>query len=81
VSHASGLQFVYLEDGQELVLADLEKSVALAFIHFFQLENVLVKGNRFRHIVHLDREMIDSVNPNAHGPSFELTRLFSVAEG
>jgi len=48
------------------VLADFEKRVTLAFVHLFELEDVLVKGDRFGHIVHLDREMINSIDSHAH---------------
>jgi len=48
------------------MLADFEKRVALAFVHFLELEDVFVEGDRFGHIVHLYREMINSINSHAH---------------
>jgi hypothetical protein len=50
-----------------LVLAEFEKHVALAAIQFLKIENVLVKRDRLFDIVHLDRDVIASVNLYAHG--------------
>jgi hypothetical protein len=61
-----GLQSFDLEDREKLVLAQLEKGVPLALIQLLELEDILIKGNRLRHIVHLDRNVIDPVNVNAH---------------
>ena len=51
------------------MLADFEKRIAFAFIHLLELEDIFVKGDRFGHIVHLDREMINSINSHAHSVS------------
>ena len=48
------------------MLADFEKRIALAFIHLLELEDIFVKGDRFGHIVHLDREVINSIDSHAH---------------
>ena len=48
------------------MLADLEKGVAFAFVHFLQLEDILVERDRLAHVVHLDREMIDSIHVHTH---------------
>jgi hypothetical protein len=63
------LWFFNPENGEELVLADFEKCIAFAFIHLLELEDVFVKGDRFGYVVHLDREMINSINSHAHSAS------------
>jgi hypothetical protein len=50
------------------VFAEFEKRVALAAIQFFEIENVLVKRDRLFDIVHLDGDVIASVNLHAHDP-------------
>ena len=67
--HASGLQFLHLEDGKKLVLAEFEKRVALAAIQFLEIENVFVKRDRLLDVVHFDRDMIRSINLHAHTAS------------
>jgi hypothetical protein len=48
------------------VLAELEKSVAFAAIQFLEIENIFVKRDRLFDIVHLDCDVIASVNLQAH---------------
>jgi len=67
VSGPVGLQLLHLEDSEELMLTDSEESVAFSFIHFLELEDILVKRHCFRHVVHLDRNVVDSVDTHTHG--------------
>jgi len=60
------------EHRQKLVLADLKKSVALAFVEFFQAEHVLVKRDRLFHVVDFDRNVVDTVDFYAHNKLQEL---------
>src|SRR5438477_1596470 len=76
VAHVRGLNFFHLENGEELVLAELEKGVALAAVQFFEIENVFVKRDRLFDIVHLDRDMITSVNLHVHFPTYLASRNF-----
>jgi len=64
--HASRLQLFHFEDGKELVLSELEKGVALAAVQLFEIENVLIKRDGLPDVIHLDRNMIASVNLHAH---------------
>jgi hypothetical protein len=49
-----------------LVFAEFEKRVALAAIQLFEIENVFVKRDRLFDIVHLDGDVIASVNLYVH---------------
>ena len=49
------------------MFADSEECVALTLVEFFEIEDVLVKLDRFFDIVDFDRDVIDSVNLDAHG--------------
>jgi hypothetical protein len=48
------------------MVAQLEERVALAATHLLQVENILVKGYRLLGVIHLDRDMIASINLHAH---------------
>jgi hypothetical protein len=60
------LHLFYLENCEELMLAQFEKGIAFAAFHLFEIENVLVKRHRLVDIVHLDGDMIASINLHAH---------------
>jgi hypothetical protein len=60
------LDLVHFENREELMLTQFEKSVALATAHLFEIENIFVKRYRLLDIVHLDRDMIASINVHAH---------------
>jgi hypothetical protein len=66
VSHICGLEFFHFENGEKLVLAELEKGVAFAAVQFFEIENVFVKRDRLLDVIYLDRNMIASVDLHAH---------------
>jgi hypothetical protein len=59
------MHFFHLENGKELVLAQLKKGVALATVQFFEIENVFVKRDRLLDVVHFDGDMIAAVNFDA----------------
>jgi hypothetical protein len=48
------------------VFTEFEERVAFAAIQFFEIENVFVKRDRLFGIVHLDRDVIASINLHAH---------------
>jgi hypothetical protein len=64
--HVCSLNFLDFENGEELMVTQFEKRVALAATHLFEVENILVKGHRFLNVIHLDRDMIASINLHAH---------------
>jgi len=64
--HAVRLHLLDSAESEKLVLAVLEEGIPFAFVHFLELKDVLVKGNRLLDIVHLERNMIDAVNLHAH---------------
>jgi len=64
--HICRLEFLHLENGEELVLAKFEKRVAFAAVELFQIENIFVKCDRFFYVVHLDGDVIASVNLHTH---------------
>src|SRR6266567_4004725 len=61
-----GLDVVDLEHREKLMFSDFEKRVAFAFIHFFQIEEVLIKRDGLLKIVHFNRDVVNSVNLHAH---------------
>src|SRR5437667_10378357 len=63
------LHLVHFKDREELMLAQFEKSIALAAVHLFEIENILVKRHRLLDVVHLDGDMITSINLHAHNRS------------
>src|SRR6266403_4731062 len=66
VAHPAGMQFVHFENGEELMLAELEKGVAFAAVHLLEIENVLIKRDRLLDVVHFNRDVITTVNLYAH---------------
>jgi hypothetical protein len=66
MSHVCSLNFGDFENRQELMVTQFEKRVALAFTHLFEIENIFVKSHRLLNIIHLDGNMIASVNLHAH---------------
>jgi len=74
MSHSSGMQLLYLENGEELVLAELEKRITFTAVEFFQIENVLVKRDRLPNVVHFDRDVITSKNLHTHVVAYSKKR-------
>ena len=66
MSHVCSLNFVDFENRQELMVTQFEERVALAAAHLFEIENILVKGHRLLNVIHLDRDMIASIDLHAH---------------
>ena len=64
--HVCSLNFVDFENRQELMVTQFEERVALAAAHLFEIENVLVKGHRLVNVIHLDSDMIASIDLHAH---------------
>jgi hypothetical protein len=64
--HVCSLNFVDFENREELMVTQFEKRVALAATHLFEIENILVKGHRLLNIIHLDGDMIASIDLHAH---------------
>src|SRR6478609_11239398 len=60
------LHLVRFEDCEKLMLAQFEKRVALAASHLFEIENILVKVHRLLNVIHLDCDMITSIDLHAH---------------
>jgi hypothetical protein len=52
-----------------MVLAQLEKRITFAVTHLLEIENIFVKLDRLFDVVHLDGDMIASVNLHAHAPA------------
>jgi hypothetical protein len=64
--HVCSLHFVDLENGEELVLTQLEERVALAAAQLLKIENILIKRHRLVDVVHFDGNMIASIDLYAH---------------
>jgi hypothetical protein len=64
--HVCSLNFVDFENREELMVTQFEESIALTAAHLFEIENVLVKGHRLLNVIHLDRNVIASINLHAH---------------
>jgi hypothetical protein len=64
--HVCSLNFVDFENREELMVTQFEERVALTAAHLFEIENVLVKGHRLLNVIHLDRNVIASINLHAH---------------
>jgi hypothetical protein len=64
--HVCSLNFVDFENRQELMVTQLKERIALAATHLFEIENVLVKGHRLLNIIHLNGDMIASIDLHAH---------------
>src|SRR5436189_2547981 len=76
MAHICGLKFFHLKNGEKLVLAELEKSVAFAAIQFFEIENVLVKRDGLFDIVEFDCDVVASVNLHTHDVIYLVSRNF-----
>ena len=50
-----------------------QKGITFAFIELLKIEDVLVEGHRLFHIAHLYRDMVASINLNAHPGSSPFT--------
>jgi hypothetical protein len=48
------------------MVTQFEERVALPSTHLFEVENVFVKGYCLLNVIHLDRDMIASINLHAH---------------
>jgi len=64
--HVCSLNFVDFENRQELMVTQFEERIALSAAHLFEIENILVKGHRLLNVIHLDRDMIASIDLHAH---------------
>ncbi len=62
------------EHGEKLMLADLEERVALALVELLQSEDVLIKFDGLRDVVHLDGDVIDAVYLDAHAGFYPAPR-------
>ena len=60
------LNLFRFEDGEELVFAEFEESVAFAAVELFQVEDILVERDRLVDVINLDRDMIASIDLHAH---------------
>jgi len=54
------------------VFTEFEERVTFAAVQFFEIENVFVKRDGLPDVIHLDRDMITSVNLHAHFPIYIL---------
>ena len=63
---AQGTFYNHFENRQELMVTQFEERVALSAAHLFEIENILVKGHRLLDVIHLDGDMIASVDLHAH---------------
>src|SRR5215471_18268109 len=66
MTHVCSLNFVDFENGEELMVTQFEEGVAFAAAHLLEIENILVKGHRLLNVIHLDSNMIASINLHAH---------------
>src|SRR5581483_2127369 len=64
MAHVRRLNFFDLEDGEELVLAQLKERVPFALIELLQIKNVLVEGDRLHNVVHFNGDVVASVDLN-----------------
>jgi hypothetical protein len=64
--HVRSLNLVDFENREELMVTQFEERVALAAAHLFEIENILVKGHRLLNVIHLDGDMIASIDLHAH---------------
>jgi len=66
MSHVCRLHFLHFENGEELVLTEFKKRVALAAVQLLEIKNVFVKRDCFVDVVHLDRDVIASIDLHTH---------------
>jgi uncharacterized protein YjbJ (UPF0337 family) len=64
------VHFVDFENGQELVLPELEKRVPFAAAHLLQIEDVLVEFYRLFDVIDFDGDVIAAVNLYFHGLNY-----------
>jgi hypothetical protein len=48
------------------MVTQFEERIALSAAHLFEIENILVKDHRLLNVIHLNRDMIASVDLHAH---------------
>ena len=48
------------------MVTQFEERIALAAAHLLEIENIPVKGHRLLNVIHLDRDMIASIDLHAH---------------
>src|SRR2546430_15840570 len=66
MAYVRRLNFFYLKNRQELVLAEFEESVAFAAVEFLEIENILIKRDRLFNVVDFDCNVITSVDLHTH---------------
>src|SRR5215472_5528574 len=64
--HVCSLNFVDFENREELMVTQSEERVALAATHLFKIEHIFVKGSRLLNVIHLNRDMIASIDLHVH---------------
>ena len=57
---------LFLEHCEELVFAQLKEGVAFAFVELFEIEDVLVEGDRLFDVADLDGDVIAAINFDTH---------------
>jgi hypothetical protein len=72
--HVCSLNFLDFENRQELMVTQFEERIALAFTYLFEIENILVKSRRLLNVIHLDGDMIASINLHAHMSDYLKTK-------
>ena len=50
MAHVRWLEFLHLENREELVFAEFEKGIAFAAVELFEIEYVFVKRDRFFYV-------------------------------
>ena len=60
------LELRYLEDGEELMLAQLKEGVAFTTVELLQIKDVFIKLHRCLDVVDFDCQMIAAVDLHAH---------------
>jgi hypothetical protein len=66
MSDVHRLDLVDFKDRKELVLAEFEKRVAFAAVHWFEIEDVFVKHDCLFDVIDFDRDVIASVDVDTH---------------
>ena len=65
--HPIRLNLVYFEDGEKLMLPQLEERIAFAAVELLKIEDVFVERDSLANVVDLDGNVVTPVNVNAHG--------------
>src|SRR6476620_3159892 len=73
VPHVGTLHLLNFENREELMLTQFEERIALAATHLFEIEHILVKRYCLSNVVHLDRDMIASIDLHAHMKGYAKT--------